>query len=101
MPEEQAGHQPTRAVLYTWGRQDGAPPRPLAEFTWDPRQGVEYTVFDHEYTDMAKRYMKQGASFDQERRMVHPDEGAVFIQALLGHGNSSSYYWFLDRSPES
>lgn len=33
--------------------------------------------------------------------MVKPEEGPVFMRALLGHGNSSSYYWFLDKTPVS
>jgi hypothetical protein len=101
MAREQADHGPTWVVLYTWGRENGAPPRPLLEFTWTPADGVECTVFDHDYADGAKRYLKQGANLEQERRMAHPDEGPVFLRALLGHGNSSSYYWFVDKSPET
>jgi hypothetical protein len=47
---------------------------------------------------MARRYLKQGANFEEERRMVLPEEGQVFLRALLGHGNSSSYYWFVDMT---
>jgi hypothetical protein len=103
MPGEEGlpkDYAPTRVVLYTWGRESGAPPRPLVEYQWSEPEGVTHTVLDHEYADMAKRFLKDGASFDQERRMVRPDEGPVFMRALIGHGNSSSYCWFVDRTPE-
>jgi hypothetical protein len=103
MPGEHGLHEdytPTRVVLYTWGRENGAPPRPLVEYQWSEAEGVTHTVLDHEYAGMARRFLKEGASFEQEQRMVWPDEGPVFMRALTGHGNSSSYYWFVDKTPE-
>ncbi|MET0234432.1 MAG: hypothetical protein ABW224_07320 [Kibdelosporangium sp.] len=96
-----AGYHPTRVVLYTWGRERGTPPRPLVEYQWSQAEGVTCTVLDHQCAAKARRFMKQGANFERERRMVLPEEGPVFMRALLGHGNSSSYYWFLDRTPEA
>lgn len=94
-------YNPTRVVYCTWGRERGAPLRPLAEFRWSAEEGVTATVFDHDSADTVRRFMKEGASFDREKRMVKPEEGPVFMRALLGHGNSSSYYWFLDKTPVS
>jgi hypothetical protein len=93
------GYRPTRVVYYTWGRERGAPLRPLAEFRWSAEEGVTATVFDHDCASTVRRLLKQGANLDSERRMVTPEEGPVFMRALLGHGNSSSYYWFLDKTP--
>jgi hypothetical protein len=92
---------PTRVVLYTWGRENGTPPRPLVEYQWSEAEGVTHTVLDHGYAHTARRFLKQGANFEEEKRMVLPDEGPVFMRALLGHGNSSSYYWFVDKTPEA
>ncbi|ONI84225.1 hypothetical protein ALI144C_16305 [Actinosynnema sp. ALI-1.44] len=97
MPPE--GYEPTQVVYCTWGRERGAPPLPLASFDWSPQDGVQFTVLDHERGRSARRFMVEGAAFEQQRRMVLPSEGPVFMRALLGHGNSSSYFWFVDKTP--
>nr|WP_042191919.1 hypothetical protein [Kibdelosporangium sp. MJ126-NF4]CEL20371.1 hypothetical protein [Kibdelosporangium sp. MJ126-NF4]CTQ97596.1 hypothetical protein [Kibdelosporangium sp. MJ126-NF4] len=93
------GYQPTQVVYCTWGREHGSPPLPLASFDWSPETGVHFTVLDYERGRSAQRFMAEGAMFERERRVAMPEEGPVFMRALLGHGNSSSYYWFLDKTP--
>ncbi|ALG08928.1 hypothetical protein AOZ06_20215 [Kibdelosporangium phytohabitans] len=94
-----AGYQPTQVVYCTWGRERGGPLLPLASFEWSPEGGVQFTVLDYERGRSARRFMTEGAMFERERRVAMPGEGPVFMRALLGHGNSSSYYWFLDKTP--
>jgi hypothetical protein len=68
-----------------------------ARFSWAPGLGVSLEVVDPRWEDVARSLYEGGAPNRLEGRAISPDEGALFMRALLQPMNAS-YYRFVDES---
>ncbi|WP_306360361.1 hypothetical protein [Nocardia sp. CC227C] len=84
---------PTRVVLYSYARD--LRPEKVAEFTWNPTDGVALTVLDAEWGALAWDYFKTGIPAPAGR--VPASAGPGFMRALL-RPNRATYYRFVDES---
>ena len=85
---------PTRVGLYT---QATDPPRQIAIFRYEEKSGVTLELLDPDWGHLAQTYFLDGVSLHEEKRMVRPNEGPVFMRALLRQRNMS-YYTLQDES---
>jgi ADP-ribosylglycohydrolase len=72
-------------------------PLRVAEFRWNSESGVELEVFDPVYDELARSTLEDGVPLRSEDRVVHREEGPVFMRALLER-QSAAYYQFVDES---
>lgn len=64
----------------------------VATFTLS-EQGVVINVLNEQYAaDLEK--LKRGVAVYSLRRVVRPEEGAIYLEGLLEHFRNSSYYRF-------
>jgi hypothetical protein len=86
---------PTRVVLYSYAART---PEAVAEFLWSPGSEVSLTVLDPEQGRVAQQYYDEGVPFDAEQRLVHREEAATFMRALV-QPRRTTYSQFVDESP--
>ncbi|WP_063052474.1 hypothetical protein [Nocardia arthritidis] len=87
---------PTLVAIYDVGYPQA---RRVAEFRLDPGGGVTLTVADRDGCLMAERLYERGVEvFDPPARIM-PDDGPLFLRALL-ESRAMSYYRVVDESPD-
>lgn len=87
-------HIPTRVVLYSYATGTA---EAVAELRWSPGSGVSLTVVDPEQGGLAQQYYDEGVPFDAEQRLVHREEAATFMRALV-QPTTATYSQFVDES---
>lgn len=84
---------PSRVVLYSYARD--LRPEKVAEFTWNPTDGVALTVLDAEWGALAWEYFTTG--IPAASGPIPAASGPAFMRALV-RPNRSTYYRFVDES---
>lgn len=86
---------PTRVALYTHATD---PPTRIALFHYAEEDGVTLETLDPDWARLAQRYFTRGVDLYEEKRMVLPAEGPLFMRTLLNQ-HAMTYYALLDESP--